>query len=188
MTLLSLRMDDWTSVRGLADARRGELVFGGESAQRCGRAGGRLRTSLRRSPLRGDCPALLDPWSHCGTRCVRCAHFARTAAASQFVGARGRARPRALRFSAPPTHAATCPHTPSQHRRCVVAGRTPWRHRGCVVARRTPPRRGRVMAPACMSPWPARSSRQVVSVGGDLRRRRAAQPRGRRALCARTTI
>src|SRR6186713_1587698 len=83
MTLLSLRIDDWTSVRGLADARRGELVFGGESAQRCGRAAG--FASLRRSPRSGDSPALLDPRSHRKTRFAHFVRCAQTVAMSQMT-------------------------------------------------------------------------------------------------------
>ena len=47
-----------------------------------------------RSPQRGDCAALLGPGSRGATRCVRCAHFAQTGAASQSTK-------RALRAASP---------------------------------------------------------------------------------------
>jgi len=87
-----------------------------ERAQSCGRSAG--SASLRRSPRSGDCHALLDPWSHCGTRYVRCAHCAQTAAMSQRTKRVLRTRrPRACaarrrRGAAPTDH----PHLCANHR------------------------------------------------------------------------
>jgi len=164
MTLLSLRMDDWTSVRGLADARRGELVFGGESAQRCGRAAG--FASLRRSPRSGDSPALLDPRSHRKTRFVRCAHCAQTVAMSQMTKrAQARADPGsallgAAAGAAPATHPHLCVnHSGLFFRRTVgssqsrgrVAGRAPLRRRGAQGLGGCASPQGEASSAACLS-------------------------------------
>ncbi len=96
-----------------------------ERAQRCGRAAG--SASLRRSPRSGDCPALLDPRSHRGTRFVRCAHCAQTAAMSQMTKRVLRTRrPRACaarrrRGAAPAAHPHLC-----VNRGVVLVDRPTW--------------------------------------------------------------
>ena len=97
---------------GLFDGSSQDVPHCDERAQRCGRAGG--CASLRRSALQADSPALLDPGSHCGTRCVRCAHCAQTAAMSQMTKRVLRTRrPRACaarrrRGAAPADHPHLC--------------------------------------------------------------------------------
>jgi len=164
MTLLSLRMDDWTSVRGLADARRGELVFGGESAQRCGRAAG--FASLRRSPRSGDSPALLDPRSHRKTRFVRCAHCAQTVAMSQMTKrAQARADPGsallgAAAGAAPATHPHLCVNRSGLFFGCTAGSS---RSRGRVTGRAPLQRRGAQGLGGCASPQGEASSAACLS-------------------------
>ena len=108
------------------------------SAQRCGRATG--FASLRRSAPSADSPALLDPRSHRGTRCVRCAHFAQTAAMSQITKRVLRTRrprvcaARRRRGAAPAAHPHLCGNRSGLWTGCAagssqsrgrVAGRAP---------------------------------------------------------------
>ena len=119
------RSRDWSARRG-AGRRQASLHCGGRRA-------------------RGDSPALLDPRSHRGTRCVRFAHCAQTAAMSQTTKRVLRTRrPRACaarrrRGAAPAAHPHLCvirgggsggTHAGSPQRRGRVAGRAPLRRRG----------------------------------------------------------
>jgi hypothetical protein len=92
-------------------------AFRARWAQRCGRAqrrGGRAgAASLRRSPRSGDSPALLDPRSHRGTRCVRFAHCASDSRDESDHEARAAHAPTTgLRCSAPQRRCACRPPAP----------------------------------------------------------------------------
>ena len=145
-------------------------AFRARWAQRCGRAQRRGwaagAASLRRSPRSGDSPALLDPRSHRGTRCVRFAHCAQTAAMSQTTKRVLRTRrPRACaarrrRGAAPAAHPHLCVNRSgllsgctagSSQSRGRVDGGAPLRRRGAQEAGGCASPQGEASSAACLS-------------------------------------
>ena len=98
-----------TADRRLDETRNTRERRSGKGACQAGRS-----ASLERSSLRSDCPAVLGLVARRRTHCVRCAHCVQTAATSQIVRSALRARPRALRSSAP----EAAPHGPARTHLC----------------------------------------------------------------------
>jgi hypothetical protein len=100
--------------------------------QRRARAG--RRASLRRSPLRSDCPAVLGLVARRQTHFAHCVRYVQTSGDKSVHEARCARGPRALRSSAPQRRPPTCPSAPLRKRICSS---TKGRQR-CLSGRRCP--------------------------------------------------
>jgi hypothetical protein len=123
-----------------------------------------------RSGLRPDCPALLAPGARRRTHCARCARFVQTCADESVDEARWRARPRALRCSAPARRAPSGPAGALQLRRGLRR-----RDRAAVAAYATargPRAAGQPAGAICVAPSSAASGSARASALCRLTRRR----------------